>query len=150
VIDGAVQVLLVEDDPSDIELTLHAFRRSGLANPIRIARDGAEAIELLLGADHGDRGAMPGPDLVLLDLKLPKLDGLEVLRRVRSDARTRDLPVVVLSSSKEDRALVECRDLGVDAYVVKPVDFAKLAECTRALGFSWVLLNRADAGGDGA
>lgn len=146
-IDGAVQVLLVEDDPNDIELTLHAFRRSGLANPIRIARDGAEAVDLLLGALEGGTEPPRPPDLVLLDLKLPKLDGLEVLRRVRGDERTRHLPVVVLSSSKEDRDVVERHDLGVNAYVVKPVDFAKLAECTRALGFSWLLLNRERAGG---
>lgn len=150
----AVELLLVEDDPNDVELTLHVFRKYHLANSIHVARDGAEALDFLLGVDpdgtaarraDGDAarrfGADPPPKLILLDLKLPKVDGIEVLRRLRADERTRTIPVVVLTSSQDDRDLIESYQLGVNSYVVKPVDFGQFAQCAQTLGLYWLLLN---------
>jgi two-component system, response regulator len=134
--DRATQILLVEDNPSDIELSLHALKKNHLANHIELARDGAEALEYLFGAD-----AKPAPRLILLDLKLPKVDGLEVLQKIKSDPRTRAIPVVVLTSSREDRDIIECYNLGVNSYIVKPVDFGQFAEAVRSLGMYWLLLN---------
>ena len=134
--DRATQILLVEDNPSDIELSLHALKKNHLANHIEVARDGAEALEYLFGAD-----AKPVPRLILLDLKLPKVDGLEVLQKIKADPRTRSVPVVVLTSSREDRDIVECYKLGVNSYIVKPVDFGQFAEAVRSLGMYWLLLN---------
>jgi two-component system, response regulator len=149
-----VELLLVEDDPNDVELTLHVFRKHHLANSIHVARDGAEALDFLFGGDTSrpgrtaspggaalDRGAGPLPKLVLLDLKLPKVDGIEVLRRLRADERTRTIPVVVLTSSQDDRDLVESYQLGVNSYVVKPVDFGQFAQCAQTLGLYWLLMN---------
>jgi two-component system, response regulator len=148
-----VDLLLVEDDPNDLELTLHVLRKHHLANAIHVVRDGAEALDFLFGADPRAVGGSPGdaasplraeapPKLVLLDLKLPKVDGIEVLRRLRADERTRTLPVVVLTSSRDDRDLIESYQLGVNGYVVKPVDFGQFAECIQTLGLYWLLLNR--------
>jgi two-component system, response regulator len=134
--DRATQILLVEDNPSDIELTLHALKKNHLANHIDVVRDGAEALEYLFGA-----GATPAPRLILLDLKLPKVDGLEVLQKVKADPRTQSIPVVVLTSSREDRDVVECYKLGVNSYIVKPVDFVQFAEAVQNLGLYWLLLN---------
>lgn len=136
--EGAI--LLVEDNPRDEELTLRAFSRSGIANPIEIARDGAEALERLLG--HGRFASAPLPHLVLLDLKLPKVDGLEVLRTLRATERTALLPVVVLTSSVEEQDLVRSYALGANSYVRKPVDFKQFAEAIRQLGLYWMVLNR--------
>jgi two-component system response regulator len=129
-------ILLVEDNPDDEALMLRAFQRSKLANRIDVARDGAEALEYLLAPDAPKR-----PTLVILDLKLPKVDGLEVLRRVRADARTRSLPVVVLTSSREEQDLVESYRLGANSYVRKPVDFVQFAEATQTLGLYWLVVN---------
>jgi CheY-like chemotaxis protein len=129
-------ILLVEDNPDDEALMLRAFQRSKLANRIDVARDGAEALDYLLGP-----AARPRPTLVILDLKLPRLDGLEVLRRLRADERTRTLPVVVLTSSREEQDLVESYRLGANSYVRKPVDFTQFAEATTTLGLYWLVVN---------
>jgi len=136
-----IEILLVEDNPSDIELTLHALERGKVTNRIETVRDGAEALDFLFlsGAyAHRQGGA---PKVVLLDINLPKVDGLDVLRRVKSDSRTRRIPIVVLTSSREDSDLVRCYDLGVNSYIVKPVDFEKFSEAVRQLGLYWLLLN---------
>lgn len=132
-------VVLVEDNESDVELTRRAFAQSRIANRLVVARDGEEALRLLLGA--GDAKPI-SPPLVLLDLKLPTVDGIEVLRRLRADPRTRRVPVVVLTSSMEDRDLAACYDNGANSYVRKPVDFEQFAEAVRQLGLYWLILNR--------
>lgn len=132
-------ILLVEDNPDDEELTLLAFRQNNISNEIKIARDGAEALDLLFGPD-GEGGSIT-PTLILLDLKLPKVDGLEVLRRIREDDRTKFLPVVVLTSSREEQDLVASYSLGANSYVRKPVNFAEFVEAVRQLGLYWLLLN---------
>ena len=137
-----VEILLVEDNPNDVELTLHAFRKNNLSNRIQVARDGAEAIEFLFGTDGQGQAANATPKVVLLDLKLPKVDGLEVLRRIKSEPRTRTIPVVVLTSSKEERDIVESYKLGVNSYIVKPVDFEQFTDAVRNLGLYWLLLNQ--------
>jgi CheY-like chemotaxis protein len=136
----AIEILLVEDNPQDAELALRALRQANIANHIHVARDGAEAIEILFGdASHG---AEVAPKLVLLDLKLPKADGLEVLKRVKSDPRTKLIPVVVLTSSREQSDIVESYRLGVNSYIVKPVDFVRFAEAVQKAGLYWLLLNQ--------
>jgi two-component system response regulator len=137
-----VEILLVEDNPYDVELTVHALRKQKLDNHIDIVRDGAEALDYLfcIGV-HAHRRAHEGSKVVLLDLKLPLVDGLEVLRRLRADERTRTLPVVMLTSSREERDLVESYKLGVNSYVVKPVDFQQFTEAVCQIGLYWVLLN---------
>jgi CheY-like chemotaxis protein len=134
-IDSAKLILLVEDDPDHELLTIRALKKSNIANDIRVARDGEEALELLFGenAIH--------PQVVLLDLKLPKIDGLEVLRRIRQNDGTRLLPVVVLTSSDEERDVVRSYQLGVNSYIRKPVKFTDFAEATRQLGMYWLVLN---------
>jgi two-component system, response regulator len=134
-------ILLIEDNPKDEALTLRALKKHNIGNDVVIARDGAEAIERLFGP--GDDGPKPPlPQLVLLDLKLPKIDGLDVLRRIRSDDRTRLLPVVILTSSVEERDLMQGYRLGANSYVRKPVDFNEFAEAVRQLGLYWLILNR--------
>jgi DNA-binding response OmpR family regulator len=128
-------ILLVEDDPDHELLTIRALKKSNIANDIRVARDGEEAINMLLGED-GLR-----PQVVLLDLKLPKVDGLEVLRRIRENEATRMLPIVVLTSSDEERDVVRSYQLGVNSYIRKPVNFNDFAEATRQLGLYWLVLN---------
>ncbi len=141
--DQPVEILLVEDNPDDVELTLHALQENNLANRMQIARDGAEALEFLFGTGrYADRRPEDTPKLVLLDLKMPKVDGLEVLRQVKSDPRTRTIPVVVLTSSEEERDIVESYQLGVNSYVTKPVDFEQFTEAVRQLGLYWMLFNR--------
>jgi two-component system response regulator len=140
--DEVIEILLVEDNPNDLELTLHAFAEHKLANRIRVARDGQEALELLFGTGapaDGEHRLIPR--VILLDLKLPKVDGLEVLRAVRGDPALHGVPVVILTSSREERDIVESYDLGVNSYIVKPIDFEKFAETVRTLGFYWLLLN---------
>jgi CheY-like chemotaxis protein len=141
-----VEVLVVEDNPQDLELLLRALKTANLGNRIEIARDGAEALDFIFceGA-HVGRQIEDAPRVILLDLKLPKVDGLEVLQRIRSDPRTRSIPVVVLTSSKEQRDLVESYRLGANSYVVKPVSFEQFAEAVRQLGLYWLLLNEAPA-----
>jgi two-component system, response regulator len=133
------QIMLIEDNPDDRDLTIRALKKNNVLNPISIARDGAEALTMLFGDDHRDQG---NPALILLDLKLPKVDGLEVLRRIRADPRTRVLPVVVLTSSNEDEDLRRAYDLGANGYVRKPVTFSEFTEAVHTLGLFWLLLNQ--------
>jgi two-component system response regulator len=137
-----IEILLVEDNPNDEELTLYALKKNNITNQIQVVRDGAEALEYLFctGA-YAHRQINEPPKVVLLDLKLPKVDGLEVLEQVKSDTRTRAIPVVVLTSSQEERDIVESYQLGVNSYIVKPVDFEQFIEAVRQLGMYWMLLN---------
>jgi two-component system response regulator len=141
--DDIVEILLVEDNPNDLELALHALKQNKLANHIEVVRDGAEALEFIFatGAYEGRR-LENGPKVILLDLKLPKVDGLEVLRQIRADSRTRTIPVVILTSSHEERDIIEGYKLGVNSYITKPVDFDQFTEAVRHLGFYWLLLNQ--------
>ena len=138
-----IEILLVEDNPNDEELTLYALRKINIINQIQVVRDGAEALEYIFctGA-FADRKINDPPKVVLLDLKLPKVDGLEVLERIKTDARTRTIPVVVLTSSQEERDIVESYQLGVNSYIVKPVDFEQFNEAVRHIGLYWMLLNK--------
>jgi two-component system response regulator len=140
--DKLVEILLVEDNPSDVQLTLHALARNKLANQIHVVRDGVEALDFLFSTGPYAQRTQRNPRVVLLDLKLPLIDGLEVLRRVKAEPRTRTIPVVVLTSSREERDIVESYQLGVNSYIVKPVDFEQFAEAVRHLGFYWALLNQ--------
>ena len=135
-------ILLVEDNPNDVELTLDAFRQHNLVNPIQVVRTGAEALEYFFstGRYAHRQGAAP-PRMVLLDLKLPLVAGLEVLRRVKADERTRTIPIIVLTSSREERDIVESYRLGVNSYIVKPVDFDQFVAAIRELGLYWLVLN---------
>jgi two-component system response regulator len=136
-------ILLVEDSATDEELTLRSLRKHNIANRVVVARDGAAALDyLFLQGEHAGRDPNEVPQVVLLDLKLPKVDGLEVLRRIRADERTKLLPVVILTSSKEDRDLVEGYASGANSYVVKPVDFTQFAEAVKQLGMYWLVLNQ--------
>ena len=137
----AIEILLVEDNPNDIELTLHAFKKNHIANSVHIARDGAEALDFIFG--DGANGGDQSLRLILLDLKLPKVDGIEVLRKLKGDPRTRDIPVVVLTSSNQERDVAESYRLGVNSYIVKPVDFVQFNEVIKALGWYWLVLNQA-------
>jgi two-component system response regulator len=138
-----VEILLVEDNPNDEELALHALKKNNLANHIQVARDGAEALEFIFGTGvYAGRQVKNGPKVILLDLKLPKVDGLEVLRRIKADPHTHGIPVVILTSSREERDVVESYQLGVNSYVTKPVDFEQFTEAVRQLGLYWLLLNQ--------
>jgi two-component system response regulator len=135
-------ILLVEDNPDDEALTIRALKKNNIRNEVVVAHDGAEALDYLFGLGaHAGRETTVLPELVLLDLKLPKFDGLEVLRRIRGDERTKRLPVVILTSSKEERDLLAGYDLGANSYVRKPVDFTAFAEAVRQLGLYWLVLN---------
>jgi CheY-like chemotaxis protein len=140
--NNTVEILLVEDNSRDLELALHALEKAKVGNHIQVARDGAEALDFIFcrGAFAG-RKVENGPRVILLDLKLPKVDGLEVLRAIKADERTRSIPVVMLTSSKEQRDVVESYRLGVNSYIVKPVNFEQFAVAVRDLGFYWLLLN---------
>ncbi|HWB08010.1 MAG TPA: response regulator [Pirellulales bacterium] len=141
-----VEILLVEDNPSDIKLALHAFRANNLANQVHVVRDGAEALEFLFCTDrYASRSMADGPKVILLDLKLPFVDGIEVLRRIKADPRTQAIPVVMMTSSKEDRDIVESYQLGVNSYIIKPVDFDRFTEAVQQLGYYWLLLNQLPA-----
>jgi two-component system response regulator len=142
--DDSVEILLVEDNPNDVELTLHALRRGNVTNRIQVVRDGAEALDYIFGTGpYADRNDVGQPKVVLLDLKLPKVSGLEVLRDIRADARTRTLPVVVLTSSSEEPDIATAYNLGVNSYIVKPVDFEQFINAVRQVGLYWLLLNQA-------
>ena len=141
--ENAVEILIVEDTPEDLELALRALRKANLTNRIQIARDGAEAMEFIFAeGKHSGRKIEDGPKVVLLDLKIPKIDGMEVLRRIKSDPRTKTIPVVVLTSSKEQKDVVESYQLGVNSYIVKPVNFERFAAAVQDLGMYWLLLNQ--------
>ena len=139
----SIEILLVEDNPQDLEMTQRALRRANLANRIQIARDGAEALDFIFcEGTYSSRSIEQTPKVILLDLKLPKIDGLEVLASIKSDARTRDIPVVMLTSSREQNDLVESYQLGVNSYIVKPVNFESFVNAVQQLGMYWLLLNQ--------
>ncbi|MGD0124774.1 MAG: response regulator [Terriglobia bacterium] len=139
-----VEILLVEDNEADEELAIHALRTNNLANRIYVARDGEEALDYLFcRGEHNNRGFDKPPRLVLLDLKLPKLDGLEVLRHLKNDARTRAIPVVIMTSSREERDMINGYRLGVNSYIQKPVDFEQFREIIKQLGLYWLVVNQA-------
>lgn len=136
-------ILLVEDDPGDEELTLRALQKANILNPVVVVRDGAEALDYLFAEGaHAKRDPADVPQVVLLDLNLPKLGGLDVLHRLRANERTRLLPVVILTSSKEDRDLIKGYELGANSYIVKPVDFTQFSDAVRQLGLYWLVLNQ--------
>jgi two-component system response regulator len=138
-----VEILLVEDNPNDVELTLRALKKRNLANKVHVVKDGAEALEFIFGTGtYAERDINQMPKVILLDLKLPKVDGLEVLRKVKSDERTKVIPVVVLTSSKEESDLVESYRLGANSYITKPVDFDKFAQTVSEMGLYWLLVNQ--------
>jgi two-component system response regulator len=141
-------ILLVEDNPNDVELTLQAFEKSNVINEIVVARDGEQALHYLFTTGpHADRDPRMMPEVVLLDMKLPKIDGLEVLRRMRADQRTKRLPVVMLTSSKEEIDVVTSYDLGANSFVRKPVDFGQFLDSVRHLGIYWLIMNEPPPGG---
>jgi two-component system response regulator len=140
---NVVEILLVEDTPEDLELALRALRKADLVNRVEVARDGVEAVEFIFGEGrHAGRKIEDGPRVVLLDLKLPRMDGLEVLRRIKSDPRTKTIPVVVMTSSKEQADLADSYKLGANSYIVKPVNFDRFAAAVQELGLYWLLLNQ--------
>jgi two-component system response regulator len=135
-------ILLVEDNPNDIKLTLNAFKTANLANPISIARDGVEALDYLFcTGPHAGRRIEDTPKIVLLDLKLPRIDGHEVLKRIKADPRTSSIPVIVLTTSREERDVLQTYEMGVNSYIVKPVDFEQFTEAVRDIGKYWLMLN---------
>jgi two-component system response regulator len=137
-----IEILLVEDNRADAELTQHAFRKNALVNRIHVVRDGEEALNFLFCTDgYEERSDLPLPQLILLDLKLPKIDGLSVLRALKGDRRTRWIPVIVLTSSKEEKDVMASYELGVNSYIQKPMDFDQFRETARALALYWLLVN---------
>jgi len=141
--ETVVEILLVEDNPHDVELTLRALKKHNLANKVHVVKDGAEALDFIFATGiYAERNIDDHPKVILLDLKLPKVDGMEVLRRIRADERTKCIPVVVLTSSQEERDIVESYKLGVNSYIVKPVDFDKFLSTVQELGLYWLLLNK--------
>src|SRR5271154_1215410 len=140
---NVVEILIVEDNPQDLELAQRALRKAKLTNHIHVARDGQEALEFLFcEGPHSERKIENGPKVILLDLKLPKVDGLEVLQRIKGDPRTKSIPVVVLTSSKEQNDVLESYKLGVNSYIVKPVNFEGFVKAVQELGMYWLLLNQ--------
>ncbi len=143
-LDQRADILLVEDNPNDVKLTLHAFKTANLANTVHVARDGVEALEFLFcTGPHADRAVRETPKLVLLDLKLPRMDGHEVLKRIRGDPRTALIPVVVLTSSGEERDVMRAYHKGANSYIIKPVDFEQFTESVRDIGKYWLVINHA-------
>ena len=138
-----VEILMVEDNPQDLELALRAFKKANLTNRIQVARDGAEALDYIFcEGEHASRKMSDQPKVILLDLKLPKIDGLDVLKRLKGDPRTSRIPVVILTSSKEQNDVVESYHLGVNSYIVKPVNFESFASAVQKIGMYWLLLNQ--------
>lgn len=138
-----LEVLLVEDDPDDLELTLNALNEARVTNPIQIARDGEEALDYIFNRGTFASREITRPRVILLDLKLPKVDGLQVLRQIKADQRTKGIPVVILTSSSEERDLIEGYRLGANSYIQKPVDFAQFQSTIRELGYYWLVVNQA-------
>ncbi len=137
-----IEILLVEDNPNDVEMTLRALKKHNLANKVHVVKDGAEALDFIFTkGTYENRNANDNPNLILLDLKLPKVDGLEVLRQIKSDERTKTIPIVVLTSSREEQDMSESYKLGVNSYIVKPVDFDKFLDAVGEHGLYWLLLN---------
>jgi CheY-like chemotaxis protein len=146
--NGAIEILLVEDNANDVELTLHALSRHNLANKIHVVRDGEEAMDFLFcRGQFSHRTFDNPPKMVLLDLKLPKVDGLEILRAVKTDTRTKALPVVVMTSSRQQRDMVESYQLGVNSYIQKPIHFEEFQEVIRQLGYYWLAVNQSPPAG---
>jgi two-component system response regulator len=140
---GKFDILLVDDSQEDVDLTLHALRSENLASSVFVARDGAEALDYLFcTGPHSERSFDYPPKLVLLDLKLPKVDGMEILRQVRADSRTKNIPVVLVTSSREERDLVSGYDLGANSYLQKPVDFEEFRKMVKCLGLYWLVINQ--------
>lgn len=142
--DGPLEILLVEDNLNDAELSIYALKKFKIANSIYHARDGAEALEYLFSQTEGE-GRKRVPRLILLDLKLPKVDGLEVLRTLKSNPATQSVPIVILTSSREERDIIESYNLGVNSYIVKPIDFEQFTDAVRNVGLYWLLLNQSPA-----
>jgi two-component system, response regulator len=140
--ETGVEILLIEDNPNDEMLALHAFKKHKLANLIHVVRDGAEALEFIFCTGVYAKRSFENPRVILLDKKLPLVDGMDVLRAIRADPRTRLVPVVMLTSSAEDRDIIESYELGVNSYIVKPVDFEQFSETARQLGYYWLLVNK--------
>ncbi len=136
-------ILLVEDNPDDVELTLHALKRNNIVNPVEVVRDGEEAIDYLFYTGKYSDSTHQLPGLILLDLKLPKVDGIEILKRLKGNGRYKLIPVVVLTSSGEERDLIESYNLGVNSYIRKPVDFDQFVETVKLVGFYWLIINEA-------
>jgi len=147
--DEIVEILLVEDNPNDEKLALHAFKKHNLANKVYVVRDGAEALEFVFCTGAYAQRHFDNPRVILLDKKLPLVDGMEVLRQIRADPRTRFVPVVMLTASSEESDIIESYKLGVNSYIVKPVDFQQFSETARQLGYYWLLLNKQPAEGVG-
>jgi len=139
----AVEILIVEDNPNDLELTLRALRRAKISNRIHISRDGAEASDYIFcEGEHADRRIENRPRVILLDLKLPKIDGLELLKRLKEDPRTKAIPVVILTSSREQSDIIKSYQLGTNSYIVKPVDFEQFSNAVQQLGMYWLIMNQ--------
>lgn len=140
---NSVEILYVEDNPNDVELTLNALNDSHILNSIFVVEDGALALDFIFAkGKYSDRSMDKPPKLILLDLKLPKVDGLEVLKKIKSDERTRKIPVVVLTSSREENDIITSYNLGVNSYIVKPVDFEQFSKTVKELGLYWLLINQ--------
>ncbi len=138
----AVEILLVEDNPSDEELTIRAFKKHNLENRVQVVRDGEEALDFLFARNqYKDRQVKEKPKLIMLDLKLPKIDGLEVLQQIKNNRNTKNIPVVVLTSSREESDIIKSYELGVNSYISKPVDFGKFVKCVSDLGLYWLVMN---------
>ena len=138
----SVEILLVEDNPNDVELTRHVFKKNNITNRIHVAHDGKEALEYIFcSGRYADRNIEDSPKVILLDLKLPLVEGKEVLRKIREDPRTKNIPVVVLTSSQEDQDIVDSYNLGVNSYIVKPVDFDQFNDAVKNIGHYWLLQN---------
>jgi two-component system response regulator len=143
---GDMDILLIEDNPEDVEITLRAFQKHRIATKVHVVRDGEEALECLFCTGrYAERSPCTNTRLILLDLKLPKVDGLEILQKCKSDPRTKHIPVVVLTSSREEEDLEKSYDYGVNSYVVKPVDFPQFSDAVRQLGLYWMMLNQLPA-----